>query len=268
MIRRFVAAGCLAALVLAGAAQAGEKGQQDVGTTEKAMKRLLEQLGDRAKTAQVTPITAPALKKAFDGYHFFAVRYRIFPVARMLPKGMKPSNVFAVSKTGLVEHLKDAKVLEGFFRTHAAAAKNEDTAGALAQGWVTLSQEFVQDGFFKFNVGKPEVKSDGGKVVSAEDTAVVMAGGNGQIQATLTFDNVGKLEKVVEAAKVRPGPRPICQATKLLDADPIVRRMAEQDLLYMGLAARDYLMEQRERARPELREAIDRLWRRIEKEGW
>ena len=47
-----------------------------------------------------------------------------------------------------------------------------------------------------------------------------------------------------------------------------LRRMAEADLVYMGLAARDYLMEQRASARPELREAIDRLWRRIEKEGW
>jgi hypothetical protein len=29
--------------------------------------------------------------------------------------------------------------------------------------------------------------------------------------------------------QLRAGPRPICQATKLLDRDPIVRRMAEQD---------------------------------------
>jgi hypothetical protein len=42
-----------------------------------------------------------------------------------------------------------------------------------------------------------------------------------------------------------------------------VRRMAEQDLLYMGRAAREYLQEQRARATPELQRAIDRLWQRI-----
>jgi hypothetical protein len=57
--------------------------------------------------------------------------------------------------------------------------------------------------------------------------------------------------------------RPICQATKLLDPDPIVRKMAEQDLLIMGAAARDYLLEQRAKAGPELQAAIDRIWERM-----
>jgi hypothetical protein len=36
----------------------------------------------------------------------------------------------------------------------------------------------------------------------------------------------------------------------------------------MGLAAREYLRERRALADPELRAAIDQLWKRIEKEGW
>ena len=40
-----------------------------------------------------------------------------------------------------------------------------------------------------------------------------------------------------------------------------VRRMAEQDLRIMGRAARYYLDEQRAQAAPELRRAIDRVWR-------
>ena len=95
-----------------------------------------------------------------------------------------------------------------------------------------------------------------------------MAGGSGTVTASLTFDDAGKLAKVSEEAKFRPGPRPICQATKLLDPDAIVRKMAEQDLLIMGLAAREYLNEQRAQAGPELRRAIDRLWQRIQKNGW
>jgi hypothetical protein len=39
--------------------------------------------------------------------------------------------------------------------------------------------------------------------------------------------------------------------------------MAEQAILVMGRAAGEYVDEQRARATPELRQAIDRLWRRI-----
>jgi hypothetical protein len=39
-------------------------------------------------------------------------------------------------------------------------------------------------------------------------------------------------------------------------------------LLFMGLAARDYLMEQRGAAGPELRQAIDRLWEQIVNNKW
>jgi hypothetical protein len=75
-------------------------------------------------------------------------------------------------------------------------------------------------------------------------------------------------EATFDRSKLKPGPRPICQATKLLDADAVVRKMAEQDLLFMGLAARDYLMEQRAAAGPELRQAIDRLWEQIVNNKW
>jgi hypothetical protein len=85
---------------------------------------------------------------------------------------------------------------------------------------------------------------------------------------TLTFGADGQLTGASYESKLRPGPRPICQATKLLDPDPIVRRMAEADLLYMGLAAREYLLDRRALAGPQLRRAIDRLWQRIEQEGW
>jgi hypothetical protein len=57
--------------------------------------------------------------------------------------------------------------------------------------------------------------------------------------------------------------RPICQATKLLDPDPVVRRMAEDAILVMGRAAEEYLSEQRARATPALRAAIDQIWQRI-----
>ena len=89
------------------------------------------------------------------------------------------------------------------------------------------------------------------------------SGDAGEIDARLTFDAAGKLVRVSETANLKRGIRPICQATKLLDPDPVVRRMAEQDLLVMGKAARDYLAAQRAKADPKLQRAIDRLWERI-----
>ena len=127
-----------------------------------------------------------------------------------------------------------------------------------------LFRSFLQDGFFQFRRIEEATKAarqDGG--MKASGKVVVMRGGNGEIAATLLFDEGGKLTKVDPKAKVKPGPRPICQATKLLDPDPVVRRMAEQDLLFMGRAARPYLDEQRAKADAELRQAIEQLWARI-----
>ena len=55
--------------------------------------------------------------------------------------------------------------------------------------------------------------------------------------------------------------------TRLLDPDPLIREICEQDLLVMGRAAQGYLMEQRATASPELRRAIDRVWQKILDEG-
>ena len=47
---------------------------------------------------------------------FFAVRYRQFPVARLLPEGLRASNVFVVRKDGKLLHVKDNRALEQFFK--------------------------------------------------------------------------------------------------------------------------------------------------------
>ena len=83
------------------------------------------------------------------------------------------------------------------------------------------------------------------------------------IKATFTFTRKGRLTKIDERAKLTPGLRPICQSTKLLDRDPIVRKMAETEILLMGRRCEPYIRRQREKASPELRAAIDRVWRRV-----
>jgi len=99
--------------------------------------------------------------------------------------------------------------------------------------------------------------------VTAKAVVIPRGGNQGEIVASLTFDGRGKVVTVSESANIKRGIWPICQATKLLDPDPIVRAMAEQAILVMGRDAGEYLDEQRARAIPELREAIDRLWRRV-----
>jgi hypothetical protein len=245
----------------------------------KAEKVLAEHLTElKAAHGQVVWIDAPAVAKALPKHAFFAVRFRQFPVARVLPEGLSASNVFAVPEGGKAQRLADAKALQKFFQDKLAPVKKAEPAKNAVIAWLSIAQEYVQDGFFKFEILDKEIEFKGTaatdgqveKILTLEATgrAIVKQGGNGEIRATLAFGEDGKLQSVRQEVKVRPGPRPICQATKLLDPDPLVRRMAEQDLLIMGLAARDYLQEQRARATPELQRAIDRLWRRILEQGW
>jgi hypothetical protein len=237
---------------------------EEVAKAEKAAKEQLSKLKGDAGTLQY--IADEPLGRALPRWAFFSVLFRQYPVARLAPPGLKSSNVFAVGPDGTVLVLTDAAGLEKFFKSHLPPAKSDDQLKDGARAWLRLTQQFRQDGFYKFQLMDDSTKvSPAGAGKEVRGKVVAMAGGNGAIDATLTFDGAGKLARAVEGGQLRPGPRPICQATKLLDLDPLVRRMAEQDLRVMGKAAKDYLDEQRAKAAPELRRAIDRLWREIER---
>jgi len=239
---------------------------EDIAKAEKIVNEALAKL--KATDPMVEVIKDESLGRTLPQYVFIHVWFRQYPVARVVPEGLQATNIFAVSRDGKVKLVKDAKGLEDFFKNAGLMIKTDDQAKDLARSWVRLSQELHQDGFFKFVLMDDSTKvADQNGVRSATAKIVVMAGGNGDLVATLqTDDQSGRLLKISETNKIRPGPRPICQATKLLDNDPIVRRMAEQDLLIMGKAARDYLLEQRAKAKPELQKAIDQLWKRIQEE--
>ena len=251
-------------LCVLAAAPVWSQENKEPSNAEKAVRKFIDGKGANG-AGEITSKNEDAVRKTFPGHDLVIARFRQFPVARILPEGLSPSSLFAVDKSGQVDHLADAKALEKFFRAHHPAVKNEKDAKTVLAAWLALTPEFHQDGMFKFEVMEKEFAWEAGKV-SGRVTA--MQGGNGQLTAVLLIDKEGKLSSVEEKAELRPGPRPICQATRLLDADPLVRRICEQDLLIMGLAARDYLMEQRERATPGLQAEIDRLWRQIEKNGW
>jgi hypothetical protein len=252
-------------LASAGVMTAQDKGpsKEDIQKAEGLVKDYLAKI--KGEGGQIVYLGNAELDRSFPKHRFFAVRYRIYPVAKKLPEGMKPSNVFVVPPNGRAEHIKDAKALENYFKTNLPEVKQNLDATFALLSWLTLTQEFHQDGFYKF---KLPTMTDGksGNGIDIKAAAVVMQGGNGELAAEMSFDKAGKLTKVVEDAKIKRGPRPICQATKLLDADPLVRRICEQDLLYMGRPALDYLREQRALAGPELRQAIDRVIDRIQQE--
>ncbi len=123
-----------------------------------------------------------------------------------------------------------------------------------------------QDLFYTFS--EPQISNMPREdITSVRGRATVTAGGRGHIEMLMALGAAGGLVNIYERAALVPGVRPICQATKLLDRDPIVRRMAEQDLLVMGRAAKPYLDQVRSTARPKLQEAIDRVWQRILQDG-
>jgi hypothetical protein len=248
--------------------QAGGEKKELPAQAQKAKEKLDDYLTTKNaqnRNPQVIWIDSAAIAKSFPDVSFFAVRFRQYPVAILPPAGFKSTNLFAVGKMGDLQYIDDAKALEKFF------VKNKATASpSTLKAWLALSPELIQDGFYKFKTSDvfKATKSEGeDKEGTITGSTVVMAGGNGEITATL-FSKNDKLTKVEQTIKVRQGIRPKCQATKLLDTDPIVRYMAESELSYMGLAARPYLLEQRAKANPPLRDAIDRLLRKIKAEGW
>lgn len=236
--------------------------------TRPAMKKKISAYAG-AEHGELFPIVDGALAQAFPKHVFYVLRFRMFPVARMTPEGLKPSNVFVVAPDGAAQLLADSDATKKFFETALRAVTDAAAARLTAQAWIRLAQEWCHDGFYRFDVPADTVTaSTENGVMTASAKANVVSGGKGSLSATLTFDQRGKLKTVANAGSVQEGMRPICQATKLLDADPIVRKMAERSIQIMGRAARGYLEEQRAQAAPDLQQAIDRMWQRILEEGW
>ena len=232
-------------------------------------KKLAESKG--AERGQIIPVKDEPLTREFPGYSFYVLRFRRYPVALLPPKPLGANNLFVVKPDGSVEHILETGMLKNFFRTTFAPVRTQARAGDAAKAWLQLAQEFYQDGFFRFSIPEDSIQvtamKNGGLEVSGKAVVNRQGGNTGELGASLTFDPAGSLTNVSESVQIHRGVRPICQATKLLDPDPIVRGMAEQALLVMGNAAKEYLDEQRAKAGPELQRAIDEIRQRIIAEG-
>ena len=144
MHRRFLAVIVVTVMSLAvnspvGGQDQGEK-KGDVKVPEKAEKAMTAVKEDLAKRggegAQILWKSEGALAGSFPEHVFVIARFRQFPVARQLPDGMSASNVFAV-KDGKLQHLKDAKALEKFFKDNQPAVKDEKESSTRysQRGW-------------------------------------------------------------------------------------------------------------------------------------
>lgn len=239
-------------------------------TTAKADDQQLVQdylQGRGISGAVVRPVTDDFVGRTFPNVSFFGAIFRQYPIAVQCPQApdLKCANLFFV-RDGQVDFVSTIEDLKFFFAANLVPVPTQEAATDAASTWLRFSEELKQDLFYTFS--PPDVSyTPRDDLTLLRAHALVTAGGDGNIDVVMTLGGAGSLVNILERSAVRPGVRPICQATKLLDRDPIVRRMAEQDLLIMGRAAKPYLNQVRATAAPKLQQAIDRIWQRILNEG-
>lgn len=251
------------------AGEAKDKGKEDAERVAKAQAEVEKQVREwKGQGFRVQVIDEKYVRETFPNHVFIAVHFPQWPIARVTPEPMKHQNLFVIAKDDKVTHLADSKKLEDFFKSTLGAKLNQDKT---VRSWLRLRMEYIQDGYYKFKFPeKADVTGPGSSLTLVTGIVEVVpeAGNKGSFKAVVRFDRADKFSGVTEEDnKVIRGIRPRCQATLLLHADPLVRAIAEQDLLVLGQNARGYLMEQRAKASDELRREIDRIWRQIEIEG-
>lgn len=226
----------------------------------------LDSIGALPQYYAIYPIADDYVGRTFPEFSFFGVQFMQYPIPVYPPDPLeKPSNVFMVH-SGDVSFVDNTDDLEVFFSQQLRPVPDPDSAKDAGSTWLRLSEEFKQDRFFTFSDPAVDyMPTPAGAQVSGQ--VLVLDGGKGSIEMRMIVNSVGTVVGIQETATVRAGIRPICQATKLLDRDPLVRRMAEQDILVMGRAAKTYLDGQRAKAKPALKRAIDKIWARIVEEG-
>ncbi|MBI5722741.1 MAG: hypothetical protein HZA50_02195 [Planctomycetes bacterium] len=239
-----------------------------------AAKREAKEKDAHQLPGQLQHVADPLVARAFPDLLWFWVAKPQMPVMRADedPSAWPVRSLFAIDRKAGVAHFTDAKALEKFFRANLPPVKAEPDAKAAVEVWLILSQTLQDHAAFPVERDSLKItKPDGGGWLAGGRASQGM-GQAGQIKAVndagfvevkMAFDAEGKLKEAGENIKVRPGLRPICQSTKLLDPDPIVRTMAERELRLMGRSAEAYLKARRAKASPQLQAAIDRIWRQI-----
>ncbi len=241
----------------------------------KAIAHYIENIASKSgppilQMARLHFIESSALYAVLPDTIFYSLRFPQWPIGFDVPAPLQNNNIFAINKSAKLELLTNERQLEKLFREHMRPAKDGQAAREATFAWLVLGEELAQDGMYQFLITESEIKIEqtvSGIISTGKAVAKPVGGNSGEITAKLSFDSQGHLQSAHQSVNLQAGMRPICQSTKLLDPDPIVRRMAEQDLLIMGSMAKEYLDEQRKKVSPELQQEIDRVWKRIQLEG-
>jgi hypothetical protein len=209
-------------------------------------------------------------EQSFPKQLWYVLRFPQWPVSISPPAGLASNNLLIYTPDKPLRTISDSQQLQAYFQTNAHPPGTADGAATILKVWLSLSAELAQDGMFEFSVPIVESStpsSTGGFAARGRINVVAKSGDLGAMSGQVLVDVNGKVLSATVESTLQSGMRPICQATKLLDPDPIVRKMAERDLLVMGRSAQAYLFMQREQATPALRDRIDHIWRQIVAEG-
>ncbi|MBI2808247.1 MAG: hypothetical protein HYX68_24945 [Planctomycetes bacterium] len=175
MLKRSILLAVALVLVSLTRPAAAQKYPPDVQKAVTLVREHIDKMKFGKGAGEVKPQDAPNVKNTLPDYNLVIVRFRQFPIARIMPEGLRSSNIFAVSKDGKIEYLKDAQTLQKFIRAHQTPAKTEADAKRILAAWLTLTQEFHQDGMFKFEVMTREFEV-GGKGETVAGRAMVTQG--------------------------------------------------------------------------------------------
>jgi hypothetical protein len=165
----------------------------------------LDRIGGLKQQPAIEWIGDRAVQEVFPSTTFFAVRYRQWPVAIAPPQGLASSSVLAVGKGDKITVLKSADDLANFYVAEVQAGTDKATeknADKYSRAWLTLSQELVQDGFYKFEILKPDI-TRANNVLTVTGRSMVTQGGNGDIQVTIAFQPDGAIN-ASQKHKIQP----------------------------------------------------------------
>ncbi len=217
---------------------------------------------ESAAPGELRDLKFKPLGRSYPRCEFFTLRFPRYPVEVAPPEPLKSSNVFAVCGDQ-VTLINDEQQLEKFFTTYPPVLAGDQALADATRSWLYVVRELQKDGFFEFARPSVTLSDD-----SSEGVVEVVEKRGDQGKLTVHMELVdGKLKIVRSVADVQQGIRPRCQARRLLDNDPAVREIMKRDILVMGSACKPYLDEVRADASPELRQAIDEVWRQIVDEG-
>ncbi len=246
-------------------ARQSQDGKQQVDPERETLQAYLSKY-DNADLATLSRVKCDELSALLPKSSFFSLWFPQYPVAVEPSAPLKPTNVFVVTGEE-VAHLRSAADIGKHLQDCLGPVRDEATVRQAAVALLILFQELKQDGFFEFARPKITLESNGeGMNALGEVEVVEKRGDKGRLTVRISCAD-GRIDTVKLNGQLSPGIRPRCQATRLLDPDPVIREIMRRDLIVMGSRAEHYLVAQWRKAGPRLKKELEKIWRQIVAEG-